>query len=434
MAYRPMAAQPKLPWYRQPKSQAMLGSLGSSLLAMSAPHMPTAAAPTRASLMGPAIRQAMTAGTEAEQYQEKLRQQEILAARAEAAEGRLVAGEGRAAAEEERAAAEFEEKQRIAALQSGFGGSLSGTSPSITGGPVVTSAGLGPRGLLRELSEHGFDKEATKLASDLALQQPPTTRGVWAIDRANPENTAPVRVTEAQLLNDRLGDNTPRYTRPTTGMGELGGALGDALTKSTKTTLEKKIISQSDILDMLARAQSQYSEEFHRLDGRFSAFKTAIREKTQGTFLQSWIGAASPEQKQHLKNFSKYKATAASTFTSILKELSGVAVNPTEYKRAEAFIPNVGTGIFDGDSPTQVEAKRENMAEFTTNAIRKYHYLKKHGLELEDIRAPSVDSMPEIVQQRGQQLMVVYTTGLSPMNELEAMKAVERQLLIEFGI
>ena len=68
MAYRPMAAQPKLPWYRQPKSQAMLGSLGSSLLAMSAPHMPTAAAPTRASFMGPAIRQAMTAGTEAEDH------------------------------------------------------------------------------------------------------------------------------------------------------------------------------------------------------------------------------------------------------------------------------------------------------------------------------------------------------------------------------
>jgi len=185
---RPVTAQARttLPWYRQPKSQAMLGSFGPSLLAMSAPHMPTAAAPTRASLMGPAIRQAMTAGTEAEQYQEELRRQGILDARAEAAEGRSVAEAAREAAAEQRKVAEFKEKQRIAELRSGLGAAFS-PSTDYEGTPTTTTAGTGLLGTAQMLSEFGFPDKAASLLEKHALQQPKTPDVKQVYDKTRKE-------------------------------------------------------------------------------------------------------------------------------------------------------------------------------------------------------------------------------------------------------
>ena len=188
VAYRPVTAQARttLPWYRQPKSKAMLGSFGPSLLAMSAPHMPTAAAPTRASLMGPAIRQAMTAGTEAEQYQEELRRQGILDARAEAAEGRSVAEAAREAAAEQRKVAEFKEKQRIAELRSGLGAAFS-PSTDYEGTPTTTAAGTGLLGTAQMLSEFGFPDKAASLLEKHALQQPKTPDVKQVYDKTRKE-------------------------------------------------------------------------------------------------------------------------------------------------------------------------------------------------------------------------------------------------------
>jgi len=185
---RPVTAQARttLPWYRQPKSKAMLGSFGPSLLAMSAPHMPTAAAPTRASLMGPAIRQAMTAGTEAEQYQEELRRQGILDARAEAAEGRSVAEAAREAAAEQRKVAEFKEKQRIAELRSGLGAAFS-PSTDYEGTPTTTAAGTGLLGTAQMLSEFGFPDKAASLLEKHALQQPKTPDVKQVYDKTRKE-------------------------------------------------------------------------------------------------------------------------------------------------------------------------------------------------------------------------------------------------------
>jgi len=164
----------------------MLGSFGPSLLAMSAPHMPTAAAPTRASLMGPAIRQAMTAGTEAEQYQEELRRQGILDARAEAAEGRSVAEAAREAAAEQRKVAEFKEKQRIAELRSGLGAAFS-PSTDYEGTPTTTAAGTGLLGTAQMLSEFGFPDKAASLLEKHALQQPKTPDVKQVYDKTRKE-------------------------------------------------------------------------------------------------------------------------------------------------------------------------------------------------------------------------------------------------------
>jgi len=155
--------------------------------------------------------------------------------------------------------------------------------------------------------------------------------------------------------------------------------------------------------------------------------KTAWQEKAGGL-----LGQPSREDMQTLFEYSQYRATTGANFTAILKDLSGVAVNPTEYKRAEIFIPHTGTGLFDGDSPSQVEAKRQNMIEFTRNALRKYNYVRRRGLDWTDDDRDYIAEMPQIFQKRGEELFIKYTgQGLSD----DAAKAkVRKTLLEEFGV
>ena len=150
----------------------------------------------------------------------------------------------------------------------------------------------------------------------------------------------------------------------------------------------------------------------------------------------------SEEDKIALGKFSRYTASTGQLFTQILKALSGVAVNPTEYKRAEIFIPNVGTTIWGGDSPSEVQAKRAEMIRFSRNAMYKYHYIRKNGLSLygpnkaaimngtmeDDV---SVFNMENIINRRGAELRQQYET--EGLKEWEIRQSITRDLIAEFG-
>jgi hypothetical protein len=333
-----------------------------------------------------------------------------------------IATRDRAAEEAERVRRQREQARQL------FGG-----APGVTGGPVTTDLGTGgPAATLAQIGK--VYPEAAMQAQLRQLTSTPTTPKIQAVmDYTDPEKPTQRFVSQQEAISN------PNYQPIPSGMkvrsdGKGGFELATdtaMLTKPTTAVLEKKVVSASDMLDKLNVAAARFKPAYHQLEGRFGAMKTAIQEKLEGTFITDWLGIATPDQKQFLGEFTQYKATTAETFTQILKELSGVAVNPNEYKRAEAFIPNVGSGLFDGDSPSQVKAKRENMRRFVTNGLRKYHYMLRNGLSLTDPGTPGVDQMPEIFQQRGQALYIQYSgQGLS----LDKIKeSVTRKLLEEFG-
>ena len=66
--------------------------------------------------------------------------------------------------------------------------------------------------------------------------------------------------------------------------------------------------------------------------------------------------------------------------------MSGVAVNPQEFSRAQAFLPNVGTGIFDGDSPTEFRTKVDDLEAFTLAAKWRYENIIKNDKYRRDPR------------------------------------------------
>jgi len=428
MAYNTKGTATPTPWYRQPAFLGGLGHAGAGLLAAGQPgpvgQRSSIMARTMAGIPG-----AMQAAG-ATEMQRRLYEQQVAAGERAAALAPLqtraleqgIAARDIAAKETERLRTQRESAQE-----------LFGAAPGVTAGPLTTSLGMRePAATLAQIG--GVYPELAARAQLTQLTRAPTTPKSQAVmDFTDPKNPIPRFVSQREAMSNRNYQPIPTGLKMRSdGKGGFELATDTAtLTKPTKAVLEKKVVSASDMLDKLNVAAARFKPAYHQLEGRFGAMKTAIQEKLEGTFITDWLGIATPDQKQFLGEFTQYKATTAETFTQILKELSGVAVNPNEYKRAEAFIPNVGSGLFDGDSPSQVKAKRENMRRFVTNGLRKYHYMLRNGLSLTDPGTPGVDQMPAIFQQRGEALFIQYSSQGLSLKQIE--KSVARKLLEEFG-
>jgi hypothetical protein len=200
--------------------------------------------------------------------------------------------------------------------------------------------------------------------------------------------------------------------------GRKGG-----LDKTVTTGVQKKILSVGDTMNSITAIKNRFKPEFQQIGTRWGNFKTAWKSKLNMPI--------SPEEKQALDEYSQYIAEAAQNFSLVLKDMSGVAVNPTEFKRTEAWLPNPGTGIFDGDSPIELEAKIKRFEDFTRRVLAKYNYINANGLSINDV---DVDQMPAIIRKRGDVLARKYSQGPAGLSGEDLKRAVRRTLADEFGL
>lgn len=161
----------------------------------------------------------------------------------------------------------------------------------------------------------------------------------------------------------------------------------------TKGEVQDRILKGGDTMGQLRSIDRLYRPEFQQIGSRWNNYVSRLKDKA-GVDLE-------PNERKNLEEFTKYRAEAAQLFSLTLKDLSGVAVNPTEFERAKSWLPTPGSGIFDGDSPSELEAKRQRFEDFTRRALIKYNYINKNGLSKNDI---DVDDIPVIVQKRGDEL------------------------------
>lgn len=197
------------------------------------------------------------------------------------------------------------------------------------------------------------------------------------------------------------------------------GAGAGGMSKPTQTDVEKKLIEHSDTMSSLKAVERMYRPEFQKIGPRWGNLMTSIKDKAGADI--------SADDRKQLESFSKYRAEASQLFSNTLKNLSGAAVTPMEFQRAQAWLPNPGTGLFDGDSPIELESKRQRFEDFTRRALIKYNYIRKNGLSKDDI---DVDDMPVIVQKRGDEL----AQRLSKRYKGDELKrAVKTALSDEFG-
>lgn len=205
-----------------------------------------------------------------------------------------------------------------------------------------------------------------------------------------------------------------KVTRIAQGRGSSG------MSPRTTGETQDRILKGGDTMGQLKSIQRLYRPEFQQIGNKWSNYMTAWKDKA-GMKLDE-------AERKKLKDFTQYRAEAAQLFSLTLKDLSGVAVNPTEFERAKSWLPSPGTGIFDGDSPTELEAKRQRFEDFTRRALIKYNYINKHGLSKNDI---DVDDIPALVSKRGDELAAQLKARGVTGEELK--RQVKTLLSDEFG-
>lgn len=186
-------------------------------------------------------------------------------------------------------------------------------------------------------------------------------------------NGQPVLAPRSQAVN-----KTPYY-RPSNALavtlpdgttisdGPPGSVGPNELTKPTVNKLQESIVSAQDRLDRLNATLSTYKPEFLQAKG-------LIKGKT-GEVLEFLGGNLDPETKKFLSEYSEFRANAANDFNQTLRELSGAAVTPGEFERAQKGAPSA-----EDRSPTQFEAKARATSKTISRAILRANYALKNGI------------------------------------------------------
>jgi hypothetical protein len=233
------------------------------------------------------------------------------------------------------------------------------------------------------------------------------------------ENKPATSIEEFQFYQSQGGTKSyENFMKDKTPSTSVTVNTGD-LSKGTKAKIEESVLSSGDALTRLNTIQASYKPEYLSIKFRGGQEWATLKDK---------FVTLKPEEKTQLANFSTYKQNATQNLNQTIKDLTGSAMGVQEAERIISTLPNAGTGLFDGDSPTQFESKLNNAVEQTKYAIARKNYSLNKGLKWENL---PLNQMPNVINQRGAAIAQQYK--LDP-NKPADLKTINRQLAAEFGI
>jgi len=243
---------------------------------------------------------------------------------------------------------------------------------------------------------------------------------------AAPSQGGPVAVPAA-------GDATPAApTLPPPGgapglPGATGGVTrdGPAMEAGTRRQIEEQIVNNQAAISRLTGIERSYQPNFQTYGTRWSNMWSSLRERAGGQL--------SPQERQRLTEYTQGRASALENLNRTIQEITGAAMGVEEARRITATMPNPGTGLFDGDSPTEFQAKLQRAINATRNAIVRQNYALSRGLNPTQTGI-ELDQIPRLYEQRGREIereIRDSTPGIEP----DALRQQTRvRLRQEFGI
>ena len=208
-------------------------------------------------------------------------------------------------------------------------------------------------------------------------------------------------------------------TRRGIGEGQKINVYTGQLDKTNKTKVQEQQLNTGDQIARLNNIQFSYRPEFLNIKFRAGQEWNSLKDK---------FGGLPEAEKSALTNYSTYKQNSIQNLNLTIKELTGAAMGVQEADRIITSLPNPGTGIFDGDSPTQFESKLNNGIQQAKYALARKQYSLKNGLNWQDT---PLDQMPAIVNKRAADIAKQYK--LDP-NKPADRNTIKTQLAAEFGI
>ena len=194
------------------------------------------------------------------------------------------------------------------------------------------------------------------------------------------------------------------------------------LGKEGQNAVDKAALSTGERLARLNRIETSYDPKFLETKFRGTQEFRAIGEKLG-------LSKLTPEQKQQLSNYTQFSQDAIRELNAYIVEVTGAAMGTgEEADRIKKGMPNVGSGLLDGDSPTQFASKLANTMKDLRTMEARLQYIKNNGLKIVDV---PLEKMPEIMRKREKEL--INSLGLDVANPQD--KAVLKSRLAgEFGL
>jgi hypothetical protein len=208
----------------------------------------------------------------------------------------------------------------------------------------------------------------------------------------------------APQQSDALANLTPEQRKamalnlvsPGLGNPILQAQKGEQFQKPAINKIETRMLDSEEGYSRLQSIQKQFRPEYQRFTGKGKAAWFALKDK---------FGVLPPEERQYLHDFSQYRQSAAQNLNLYIKEITGAQMSEPEAKRLSKGVPVAGNGIFDGDSPTEFQAKmKQSMLDLALVRMRT-HYLRSGGwrgtvMSAEDIaRAAKSGNLPITLPQ-----------------------------------
>lgn len=212
------------------------------------------------------------------------------------------------------------------------------------------------------------------------------------------------------------------------GKGDAGKMLTEAaekeaLGKEATNTNDKNQVAAVNAIARLEGIDRAFDPKFLEIPKRINLAVAAGLDK---------LGKLPPDQKADLEKFSRFRRRAVDNAALTVKDLSGVAVSEAEFARIMTTLPNAGTGVFDGDGPTQFQAKLKDTMVAQKMAVARMNFMRLQGFKGKPWESGvEIDDMRGIVDRRGAQIEQELQ-GRVPPDRIGTV--VRQRLKQEFGI
>lgn len=258
---------------------------------------------------------------------------------------------------------------------------------------------------------------------------------------AIPKTAKPMEPTELARLQaerDALPQGDPRRAQYDRVLASYKAGKGDtnvmvntgpmAPGKQAANKVDENLIDTTRNLMQLDTIASQFKPEYQRFQDKAGFMALKMKDSSVGL---------NNKEKQDLTEFSQYRRNAFNTLNEYIKSITGAAMSEKEAERILKALPNPGSGMFDGDSPTEFKAKLDDAMKSTKMAVARLAYMKRNGMSLEDGKGNPViplERMPALMNERGKEIETELKAKTPGTDQKALQRAVRRQLSVEFGL
>ena len=211
--------------------------------------------------------------------------------------------------------------------------------------------------------------------------------------------------------------------------------------------IEDDLVRADKGLARIENIISGFDPKYFKVDTR--AADLVFRTKEKFTDL-------SPGESKLVSDFADYRSEVNENLNLYIKDITGAQMSVQEAVRLTSALPKIGTGFFDGDSPSEFMGKARRSYRTLLLAKARAKYALENGLIVEEETAGVTDDLAEatgsrtftafynkegkkfslqdmenVMENRAKELISVYG---DQFQGAELQEAVKRQMKQEFGV